>query len=209
MNKANPPKRIDDTLPEFSLRDILTPIFRHKRPGPDRLWICFPDFDSLRVAPGGELLRDHHADPGPARQVRSRSNHGAKRGRTNRERDHHRSDHFRNRTPSRAGHASFRGNNLRAGGKGTLVSFGPLSPAGPRTEKSRQSGASCRKLGKSAQDKHGKNLPCDRDKVWRPGRSADSGMRSTESEPGLSCKAPPVAAPARSLRIFHSANGRV
>jgi succinoglycan biosynthesis transport protein ExoP len=31
MSTANPPKRIDEGLPEFTLRDILSPIFRHKR----------------------------------------------------------------------------------------------------------------------------------------------------------------------------------
>lgn len=30
MNKANPPKRIEESLPEFTLRDIVSPIFRHK-----------------------------------------------------------------------------------------------------------------------------------------------------------------------------------
>ena len=31
MNKTNPQKRIDEGLPEFTLRDILSPIFRHER----------------------------------------------------------------------------------------------------------------------------------------------------------------------------------
>lgn len=31
MNKANLPKRIEEGLPEFTLRDILSPFFRHKR----------------------------------------------------------------------------------------------------------------------------------------------------------------------------------
>jgi succinoglycan biosynthesis transport protein ExoP len=31
MNKANPPNRIEESLPEFTLRDILFPIFRHRR----------------------------------------------------------------------------------------------------------------------------------------------------------------------------------
>jgi uncharacterized protein involved in exopolysaccharide biosynthesis len=31
MNNSISPKRIDDSLPEFTLRDILSPIFRHKR----------------------------------------------------------------------------------------------------------------------------------------------------------------------------------
>jgi len=30
MNKANPPKRMDEGLPEFTLRDIVSPLFRHK-----------------------------------------------------------------------------------------------------------------------------------------------------------------------------------
>lgn len=30
MNKPNPPNRVDESLPEFTLRDILSPIFRHK-----------------------------------------------------------------------------------------------------------------------------------------------------------------------------------
>ncbi len=31
MNKANPPKRMDESLPEFTLRDIVSPLFRHKQ----------------------------------------------------------------------------------------------------------------------------------------------------------------------------------
>ena len=31
MNNAKPQKRIDEGLPEFTLRDILSPIFRHQR----------------------------------------------------------------------------------------------------------------------------------------------------------------------------------